>query len=327
MSQKIEALEPELVGAELAKVERAAGLNEDTAIALRGNFAQYYEEITTWREKALLVTDPAAKRDQKIAREARLGLKKVRCEVENVRKALKADSLARGKAIDGFANILKYLCEPVETKLLEVEQYAERQEAARVAAIVEDRTRALVELEADPAAYNLGAMDDETWVLVLSAAAENRRNRIEAERKAEAERIAREQADRIARQKAEADAAAARAEAEKERQARAKAEAEAKAERAAADAKLKAEREAREKLEREAADAKRKEEERLQAEAEAKRKAEAATDKDKLQRFASLFDSLTIPTMQTESGKRVAETIRNHLGDFEEWIRKQVETL
>jgi hypothetical protein len=52
-----------------------------------------------------------------------------------VRKSLKEESLKRGKAIDGYANVLKYLCEPIEDKLFEIEQYAERKEAARVAAL------------------------------------------------------------------------------------------------------------------------------------------------------------------------------------------------
>ena len=66
---------------------------------------------------------------------------------------------------------------------------------------------------------------------------------------------------------------------------------------------------------------------RVKAEAEAKAKAERAPDKDKLKRFVQIFDALTIPAMTTESGKIVAGNIRDRLGDFEEWLRKQVETL
>jgi hypothetical protein len=360
MSIEIEVLKPEVVANEIKTVVQKSGLAEDSALSLRGQFADFYNSIVEWREKAAMVTKPEDATHQKLAREVRLGLRRVRCDVENARKALKADSLARGKAIDGFANVLKYLCEPVEEKLAEVEQYAERQEAARVAAIVEDRTRALVELEADPSAYNLGAMDDETWVLVLSAAAENRRNRIEAERKAEAERIAREQADRIAREKAEAEAAAARAEAERERKAREAAEAKAKAERekaeanarkareaaeaqaraekAKADAKLKAEREAREKAEREAAEAKRKEQARIdaekaaeaaraKAEAEAKRKAAAAPDREKIMAFAAQVRNLVVPDMSTDAAQDIRDNVAAKCGQFAEWIEKQAEAL
>lgn len=338
MNTSIEVLEPEIVGQELAKVERTSGLAEDRAVALRGEFADYYNEIVGWREKAAMVTRPDDTTHQKIAREVRLGLRKVRCEIENVRKALKADSLARGKAIDGFANVLKYLCEPVETKLLEVELYAERQEAARIAALVQDRTAALAALEADPTAYNLGAMDEKTWEIVLKTAQNQKEEREVAAAKAEADRIAREQAEADERARIRAENERLKKEAvEREATAakeRAKIASERARERAAAateqrklEAAAKTEREAREKVERQAAADRAAEAARIKAEAVAKAKAERAPDKEKLQRFAALFDGLTIPTMQTASGKRVADIIRAKLGDFEEWICKQVETL
>jgi len=288
--QVVEVLDAELVGNELVKVEQQAGLAEDAALVLRDQFGTYYNEIVTLREQAVTVTDPENVTHQKIARTVRLGLKKVRCSIETVRKQLKAESLARGKAVDGFANVIKYLCEPVEEKLAAVEQYAERQEAARVAALVQERAAALVAVECDPHLYNLGVMDDETFRLVLDGAKERQAQRVEADRVAEAQRIEREQADRIAREKAEADAAAARAEAEKERKAREASEKAAKAEREkaekarlAAEAKAKAEADAaaaKAKAERDAAEAaalaeRAKIERRMQAEREAREQAEA----------------------------------------------------
>ena len=154
-SELIEVLKPEIVKSELTKVEKSAGVSDDTALVLRDQFRGFYIEIAEWRQKARMVTKPEDATHQKIARDVRLGLRKVRCEIENARKALKADSLARGKAIDGFANVLKYLCEPIEEKLLAVEQYAERQEAARISAIVAERSRAIANEEADPTAYNI----------------------------------------------------------------------------------------------------------------------------------------------------------------------------
>jgi hypothetical protein len=311
----IEPINTDDVGTRLAIVERDASLPEDSAVALRGQFAGFFTDIVEWREKAALVTKPEDKTHQKIAREVRLGLRGVRCGVENTRKALKAESLARGKAIDGFANVLKYLCEPIEEKLLAVEQFAERQEAARIAALVELRTQALAMAGGDPAAYNLAVMDERTFDIILDTAKKAKEAREEAARQAEAERVAREQADRIAREKAEKEAAEARAEAEKERKAREAAEAKAERERVAAaekarkereaveakaraereaaaekaaegqrlldrmtaqaDAKLRAEREAREKAEREIAEAKRKEQARIDAEKAAEAKRKA----------------------------------------------------
>jgi hypothetical protein len=348
---KVEVLQPEIVKEQINAVIKTSGLAEDSALSLRGQFANYYGEIVTWREKASLVTKPEDQTHQKIAREVRLGLRKIRCEVENVRKALKAESLARGKAIDGFANVLKYLCEPVEEQLAAVEQYAERQEAARIAALVQDRTAALVAVEADPTAYNLGAMDEDTFRLVLAAAEKRRADRIETDRKAEADRVAREQADRIAREKAEKEAAEARAEVDRvlkeaaQKEAKAKAareaaEATARAEKAKADAKFAKEREAREKAEREAAEAKHKEQARVAAETaavaakvwaerEAAEKAARAPDKAKVLAFAATVRGLIvdIPEGKTAAGKTAFDAIEDKCEAFASWIEKQAESL
>jgi hypothetical protein len=332
-TEPIPVLDPEVVGAELAAVEKSAALPEDSAVALRGEFADYYNGIVTLRESAATVKKPDDATHQKIAREVRLGLRRIRCDVENTRKALKADSLARGKAIDGFANVLKYLCEPIEEKLLAVEQYAERQEAARVAALAAERTAALVAQGADPSSYNLGAMDDATWQHVLLGAYRIRKDREEAARQAEAERVAREQADRIAREKAEADAAEARALAEKERKAREASEAKAAKEREAADAALAKERAALEKAQHEADEARAKEQARIRAERDAQdakdraekeeaERAARAPDRDKLLTLAAELRSTVIPSMKTAAGKGVAAVIAQKVMELAAFVER-----
>ena len=338
MSAEIEVLEPEIVGQQLKAIEKSAGLAEDRALALRGEFAPFYNSIVEWREKAALVTKPEDETHQKIAREVRLGLRKVRCEVENTRKALKADSLARGKAIDGFANVLKYLCEPVEEKLLAVEQYAERQEAARIAALVQERIAALAAVEADPTAYNLGQMDDETFALVLAAAKKRQAERVEAERKAESDRIAQEKADADERERVRAEnerlkkeAAEREAEAAKER---ARVDAERRKEREAAatkarelESKAKAERDAREKVEREVAAAKAKEAARVKAEVEAKAKAERAPDKEKILAYADSLMSVLPAQCRNHDAAKIMNSVLRRTGEHVDWIKQQAEAL
>lgn len=345
MSTTIEVIDPEVVSQQVQAVERSAGLSEDTAVALRGQFENYFNSIVEWRGKVAMITNPDDPVQQRAARDIRLGLRRVRCEVENTRKALKADSLARSKAIDGFANVLKYLCEPVEAWLLDVEERAERLEAARIAALVQERSAQLVAAESDPTAYNLAVMDDGTFTLVLNAAKQKQAERAEAARKAESERIAREQADRIAREKAEQEAAEARATAERERKAReaaeqkaarerAASEAKARKEREAAEAELRAEREAREKAEREAAEAKRREQERAAAEKraqeearrkerEAAEKAARAPEKNKLIRFAGMVRFLERPAMATDAGRAMMAEIDKKCDAFADWIEKR----
>jgi len=256
---------------------------------------------------------------------------------------LKADSLARSKFIDGVAGyIMTILCEPVEEQLAAVEKYAERQEAARIAAVIAERAAALVAVECDPTAYNLGIMDEATFALVLAGVKKQREDRIEAARKAEADRIAAERAAALERERIIAEnkrlneeAAAREAAAKREREiaaehtrkveAKAKserdaAEAKARIEKAKADAKLAAEREAREKAEREVAEAKRKEEarldhERLQekarvlAEKQAAQKAAQAPDKEKLQLYLESVGHLPVPLTATPAGNAAREAI------------------
>lgn len=298
MNDEIEVLKPEVVAGELDKIEKQTGIAEDSALTLRNQFAGYYNTIAEWREKAAMVTKPEDATHQKIAREVRLGLKKVRCEVENVRKALKADSLSRGKAIDGFANVLTYLCEPIENKLLDVELFAERQEEKRIADLIEVRTKALVSISVDPAAYNLGAMDEKTFDMIIETAKQQKAQREEALRQAEAERITRENEEAL-------------------EQARIREE----------NKKLKAERQAREKLEQEAEEAIRKEQERKKAERIAQDKAARAPDREKIKAFAAAILDMDIPKATTDAGKEAMIEISQKRDGFACWIEKQAESL
>jgi uncharacterized membrane protein YqiK len=311
--EQFEMLEAKDIELRIEKVQSDAGLGEDSAIALRNEFSGYYKDIVEFREKALMVTKPEDATHQRLARDVRLNIRKIRCEIENLRKKLKADSLARGKAIDGYANVLKYLCEPVEERLLAVEQYAERKEAARIEALVQERKTEIARLGADPSPYNLAVMDDESFQVLLESIRDMLERKIEAECKAEAERVAREAADRIAREKAEKEAAEARAQWAAERKAREEAE-----------AKIQAEREAKEAMERELAEAKRKEEakiaeqkaeeeRKLLAEAEAKRKAATAPDKEKLVAFANSLQYLGWPEMSDLECKTILRGFKMEL--------------
>lgn len=226
--------------------------------------------------------------DAKIARACRLKLRGVRIEVENARKAAKEDSLRTGKAIDGMANILKFLIEPVEERLDAVERAEEIAAAKRREELQAQRAAQLAPFGIDPSFYQLGTMPEETWVQLLdnsriayeakiaaAKAAEEARIKAENERLKEEARIREENA----KLKAEADKREAQLKAEREAAAKAAKEA---AEKAAAE---KAEIERKARAEREAAEAKaRKEREEIEAKAAAERL--AAEKKAKAEREA-----------------------------------------
>lgn len=273
------------------------GLEPDSAMAIRAAFETMFSQADEWvaRARSITVTSIDQKREMKLARESRLALKEIRVKAEHARKRLKEDSTRRGKAIDGIANVLKALIEPIEEHLLEQETFAERAEEARVDALREARSEALRAYGADPSVYaNLGATSDETWAQTLESARMAHEARLEAARQAEAVRV---EAERLAAERREtARQEAVRAEAERVERERAQAEENArlKAERIAADqaaaaerkaaaeekakaeAKARAEREAAEAETRKAREAAEKAAAELAAEREAAAKAEAA---------------------------------------------------
>jgi hypothetical protein len=282
MSEEMTTVQ-ESAPAELCAVVKREGVAEQQQVALIGSFAPYHAQIAAARKTSEAITNGGDPLQRKMARECRLELRRVRSAIENTRKDAKADALRYGKAVDGMANVLKFLCEPEEKRLEEIEQAEVRKEQARIAALVESRTAALIEADANPAAYNLGAMDDATWDTVLAGAVKAKQDRIEAERKAEAVRIERERKEAEERERIKAENERLKAEAEK-REAEIKAERE-KAEKAAQEAaakaaKERAEIEAKAKAEREKEAAERaKVEARLKVEREAAQKAaQAAAD-------------------------------------------------
>lgn len=335
MTEIAEVINPEVVGMELQRVATDAKLTTDESDKLRKEFAAFYERITDWRGKVSLITNPDDARQQKMAREIRLGLKEVRCDVEKARKSLKEDAVRRGKAVDGYANVLKYLCEPIEDKLMDIEKRAERIEAERIAKMIEHRTMLLLAEGGDPTIYNLGNMADDAFATILQSAKDARIKREEEARKIEAERIAKEQADaeererqRLENERLKAEAAAREAEVKAERERVA-------AEKREMEAKLKAERDAREAAEAAARAAKQAEEDRIRKEREdeqdrlrkerlAREASERAPDKQKLEQFCVQIMAVPMSSTTTEAGAMVAKEAVRMQGKMVEWIRAQI---
>jgi len=315
---------------QLSTVGREAGIDESTAATLRSQFSEYYRDIESLRAMAAAITEPDNLVQQKEARVIRCKLKSVRCDVEHTRKRMKAESLSRGKAIDGFANILKYLCEPAEKQLLDIELYAQRQEEKRIADIVADRTERIQEEGGDPGAFNLGAMNEDTFNAVLHGIIQQRVNAEAEAAQAEQERIAKEKAEEAERERIrkendrlKAEATEREAEAAKERKAAAEAkrvqDAKIAKERKAAETRLKVERDARAKAQAEAQTVKDAEANRVAAEQaaiKAAQKAEAkaaqAPDKEKLITFRTMLSELRL-SMTTEAGNNAKARI------YESW--------
>lgn len=231
---------------------------------IRFQFRKQDEVVANIKERYTGLT--VAKDGFKTVKAARIEIKKLRCDVENLREELKGPVIERGKLIDEEATRLKNMLIPIE-KALEAEEKAEEKRkadeaAARVAAEekkLQERIDQITALGTTPDIKAVKAMDDEFfdhYIRDLKVQAEARRLAAEEAARIQAEKEAAEQAerDRLAalhaeEMKRQAEELAIR---ERELQAeRAKIEAERQAAEAARLEALRIEQEARDKAEAE----------------------------------------------------------------------------
>ena len=211
----------------------------------------------------------------KAVRSARLIVKAHRCNVERLRKELKADALEWGRRVDAEAKRITALLEPIESHLeaeesrIEAEKETirlaeeERKEAERIEKVrqIMSRVAAMANVGVDLSPEDVENLSEEEFRGQLAEATDAHETRLQIER----ERAEKEAAERKAEEeRLEAERRAAREETE-----RAQAEQKAENERLAKElAALKAEKAA-------ADAAKRAEEERIALEQEAERKRQA----------------------------------------------------
>lgn len=307
---------------QLVQIIKDSGLEKTKAQVLLDNFTSYFELAADWKRKAdtLQVINVDQVAEMKMAREGRLFLQKKRTDVERTRKELKESALREGQTIDAIAKILTNLIIPIEKDLEAKEKFREIQEAKRKAEL-----KALRESELQPysefVSFNfidLGSMDETNYHTLLSGAKLSMQNKIEADQKAEAERLAKIKAEEEERKRIHAENERLKKEAEaKEKQLEIE-RAEAKKQLEIAQEKAKKEAEAKEKLQnelkakKEADDLaakllKQKEEAELKAKQLAEKKAAAAPDKEKLIQFARTIQALELPVLKTEDANKILD--------------------
>lgn len=338
------------------KIEKYdSGLSPERHNELANKFNPFMEGVkglvaTAKDVKVESVKDVA---QMKVARETRLALKNIRVDVEKRRKELKEASLMEGKAIDGMANIIKFIIKPVEDQLQNQEDYVKKIEEHRIEQLIESRTAKLTSLGMDCSDFDLGKMKDEAFDSLFASAEvahkakaeaeERERARIEAERiakeKAEAERIEAERKERErieaenAKLRKEAEAAEKKAKAEKDKL-RKEAEAKAKAAAEAAEIERKKQEDARKKAEAEAEKLRQAEEARKKAETEAIKKKQAdeqaalaAPDAEKITALVDDICKLNIPAVSSEVALKAVHEVRGTLNEAVKGLRLAVSEL
>ena len=337
------------------------GLEESKAAQIAEQFKPMLDKMVELESEynkviQLPIDDP---KTSEAAKKLRLQYVKVRTGTAEIHKQQKAFYLAGGRYVDGWKNAQLFASQGIEEKLESIEKHFENLEKERQEKLRNERLFELQKYNGiEPGGLALMAEDVfQNYLLGVKLAYEQQ---IEAQRKAEEERIAKEKAEAEERERIRIENERLRAEAEeREKQLqleREKAEAEKRAieekarierqeaeriaaeERAKQEALLKAEREAKEKLEAEIrakklAEEKAKAEEEakiaaeLKAKADAEKKALAAPDKTKLNELAKTFEEVQLPILKTKEAIEIIENIKILQSKLVSYIKDKAQTL
>lgn len=365
--------------AELVTLTQEFNAPQDIALSVTSGLEKFFLQAKEQEETiaAITISSPDQYDKMQLARTIRLQIRAKRLEAKKIMesnrarvKAAIANQTLEDKLWLRAYQMLEAVCDNLETKAEEKEKFAERWEAEQKQKRVAERLAKLSPISDNDELTDRSIvenMTDEAFDRYFGAVKMQYEAKIEEQKKAEKERIAREKAEaqererirleneRLRKEAAEREAQH-RAEQERLRKEREAAEAKAQAERKAAEAKAKAE---RDEIERKAAEQKRIADEqlakeraqraKLEAEAKAKmdaeiaelkakeeaeRKAEAerkkaakAPDADKLRKWVASFVAPDCLGLSTDEAKAINADITAKFESFKTWATKQTESL
>lgn len=184
-----------------------SGLDHDRQMILKVRFQDYIDIADEWDRKAkeIKVTDSSQTELMKIAREGRLILRSKRTDIEKVRKEIKEQPLRECQAIDAVAKALKDLIEPTEKYLQWQEEFAKREEEARINALVQERSDLLSKYEAEFQHMDLGNMAQQMFDMVLEGAKTQFAKKQQELKEAEEKRLAEAEAERKRQEEVKAE--------------------------------------------------------------------------------------------------------------------------
>jgi len=303
----------------LAVEVRKENIPESEALVLQNSFMPFFQKAEAMKEQAMALNVTSADQFEDIKNASDWGeiAYNIRRDTEKIRISLKAESLRKGKAIDGMANIIKYMIVPIEEHLEKQKKFVEIQKAKARDVIREKRSAELVALNVDVTIYSsLGEMPEETYAKLLESSSITFNLVKEAAQTAENERIAKEKADlearesmRIENECLKKESEARQVEADKERAAKEKAE------------KLLREKEEEDK--RAAKEAARKVEEARENEKQAQR----APDKEKLLALADMLSSIIMPDVKSPEAKEIVTKAVDLLSTASKYVKTQALSL
>lgn len=355
-------MENQLVSAlpqEVAQIAENVSVEKRTEVQSVLNHV--FNGVSKMREQldAVVVSDENDKTGMTMAKTIRLGVRQIRLEAEKTFDAKRAEvqqQMLSYKTEDALwlkaKQTMQILTKEIEGVARWKEETKARFEAEQKELKVQQRMTRVAKVAPEIERSEFENMSDESFEKFFAGIEKAYNDRIEAEKKAEAERIAREKAEAEERERIRIENERLKAEAEaKEKQLaeeRAKAEAERKAieeaakkEREEAERKLKAEQEAarieadkRAKLEAEIKakaeaeakaqkEAERKAIEEQRAKEEAEKKAKNAPDKTKLIELAAQIEALNMPEIKSEEAQKILSDVKTLLSKVTVFIREK----
>jgi len=180
----------------------ASGLEQDRQLEIRDAFSPFAAKVSEWASKVALVGD------SKIARETRWAMRRERIELDKKHADFKSRTLAWTRAVDGSKKCISDAYEEMETQMEEVEKAEANRIAVEKAAKKGERDAAFRQYGMDVTWIQTGEMTDAQFLDMLAKAKAAKEAADAAAKRAEEERIAKDKAD------AEAKAERARIDAE-----------------------------------------------------------------------------------------------------------------
>lgn len=355
MNDKVSLVLPQ----EVAQIAENVSVEKRTEVQSVLNHV--FNGVSKMREQldAVVVSDENDKTGMTMAKTIRLGVRQIRLEAEKTFDAKRAEvqqQMLSYKTEDALwlkaKQTMQILTKEIEGVARWKEETKARFEAEQKELKIQQRMTMVAKVAPEIERSEFENMSDESFEKFFAGIEKAYNDRIEAEKKAEAERIAREKAEAEERERIRIENERLKAEAEaKEKQLaeeRAKAEAERKAieeaarkEREEAERKLKAEQEAarieadkRAKLEAEIKakaeaeakaqkEAERKAIEEQRAKEEAEKEAKNAPDKTKLIELAAQIEALNMPEIKSEEAQKILSDVKTLLSKVTGFIREK----
>lgn len=334
---------------QLEKVVKNSGLAIQEGEDIKKSYLPFLLQLSEAQAQAQKINfDNPSKLDEDIARELRLTTVKIRTGAEKLKEERKKMYLLRGNLEQASYNLIAASCKLTEEVFYNVEKAREIAEKKRQESIRKEREEKLSPYTEDVVIYPLGLMKEEEFQALYMSLRTAHEQKIEAERKAEEERIAKEKAEAEERErirkenellKKQAEEKERLAVIERKKQAEILAEQKRKSEieKAKLEEKARKEREERERLEKQIK-AKKEAEDLAQKQAqekaikEEKERAEAlktalkAPDKEKLNKW---IDDIYIGFTPAVGGDahKVACQIQDKFSGFKRWAKEQIENL